>query len=141
MNDNSQEIYQNQIYQSFSKYNIEECPKIKTSSSKKENTEFTFKKGEALMTIVSATSAQIIGYNFSARLVDGNWIGENNDYIEQLNFSMVSGGFDYVLDLTVNPDLQSTDIIIDCNLENVTAAAVPASKCTKPVRTNRIPMA
>lgn len=44
MNDNSQEIYQNQIYQSFSKYNIEECPKIKTSSSKKENTEFTFKK-------------------------------------------------------------------------------------------------
>ena len=75
--------------------------------------EFTFKKGEALMTIVSATSAQIIGYNFSARLVDGNWIGEDNNYIEQLNFSMVSGGFDYILDLTVNPDLQSTDIIID----------------------------
>lgn len=75
--------------------------------------EFTFKKGEALMTIASATSAQIIGYNFSARLVDGNWIGENNDYIEQLNFSMVPGGFDYILDLTVNPDLQSTDIIID----------------------------
>ena len=33
-----------------------------------------------------------------------------------------------------------SDISVDCNFENTTCASVPASKCTKPVSANRIPI-
>jgi hypothetical protein len=44
MNDDLEENYQNQIFQSFAKNINDESQKITNSSSKKENIEFTFKK-------------------------------------------------------------------------------------------------